>query len=251
MIYVRSTNARNFDERTLWYRHNLAGIRLIITFTLWLVAAFLIYLLWKNRLALISYTLLHWALILVFPAIAALYTFKIPGLYFKKIRQIGWLKPFIVGLTWSGWVTVYPVLVWQAQRGYINKSSARLSWLFWLQNFLFISILAIIFDIKDYRNDVRFQLKTYPATLGVRNTFWYVVYPVTIVNIIIFLLFQFQHDFSVWQTVVQSIPYLLLVWVLLTYRKTRSVLYYLVAIDGLMFLKAICGIISITFLNRT
>jgi 4-hydroxybenzoate polyprenyltransferase len=188
---------------------------------------------------------------LAFPLLAALYTFKIPGLSFKKIRQIGWLKPFVVGLTWSGWVTVYPILVWQVQRGYANKSSVTFSWLFWLQNFLFISILAIIFDIKDYRNDVRFQLKTYPATLGVRNTFRYVVYPVTVVNIIVFLLFQFQHDLSAWQTIVQSIPYVLLVWMLLTYHKTRSVLYYLVAIDGLMFLKAICGIISITFLNRT
>lgn len=246
MIYVRSTHARNFDERTLWYRHNLVAIKQTINFALWLVAAFLTYLLWKNRLGLTSYTLLQWALMLVFPILAASYTFKIPGLYFKKIRQIGWLKPFVVGLTWSGWVTVYPMLVWQVQRGYANKSSATLSWLFWLQNFLFISILAIIFDIKDYRNDTRFQLKTYPAMFGVRNTFLYVVYPVTAVNIIVFLLFQCQDDFSVRQTLVQSIPYLLLVWVLLTHSKTRSVLYYLVAVDGLMFLKAICGIISIT-----
>jgi 4-hydroxybenzoate polyprenyltransferase len=247
MIYVRSANAKNFDERTIWYRKNLIPLKQVLYVTLVLVGAFLLYLLWNNRLNLVSYTLLQWVFIVTLPIIAALYTFKIPGLYFTKIRQIGWLKPFVVGLTWSGWVTVYPVLVWQVQRGFANEKPVMPSVLFWLQNFLFISILAIIFDIKDYRSDVRLNLKTYPATLGIRNTFRYVIYPVTIINIFIFLFFQFQHHFAPIQTAIQIIPYVLLLVVLFSYRNTRSVLYYLVAIDGLMFLKAICGIISISF----
>lgn len=249
MIYVRSVGAKNYNERTLWYRKHLATIKHLLRITLSLVAAFIIYLLWKNRLGLYSFSAMQWGLIAVFPLVAALYTFKIPGVYFKKIRQIGWLKPFVVGFTWSGWVTVYPLLIWQVQRGYPGKVHAIPSLLFWLQNFLFISILAIIFDIKDYRNDVRLRLNTYPAKLGIKNTFHYVIYPVTAVNLVVFFLFQAQHHNSLVQTIIQGIPYMLLVWVLLTHRRPRNVLYYLVAIDGLMFLKAMCGIISISFIK--
>jgi len=247
MIYVRSVDTKNYDERTLWYRNNLNVIKRLLKITLAVVATFILYLLIKKLDAFYWFTAFQWLLIFAFPLVAALYTFKFPFFYFRKIRQIGWLKPFIVGFTWSGWVTVYPLLVWQVQRGDATYSPVIPSGLFWLQNFLFISILAIIFDIKDYRTDLQLRLNTYPAKLGIRNTFRYVIYPVTILNIIVFFLFQRQGNFLPVQTVIQIIPYLLLIWVILTHRKPRKVLYYLVAIDGLMFLKAICGIISISF----
>lgn len=247
MIYVRSVGTKNYDERTLWYRRNLKIIKLLLKITLALVATFTVYLIIKNLLAFYWFTAFQWLMIFAFPLVAALYTFKFPFFYFRKIRQIGWLKPFIVGFTWSGWVTVYPLLVWQVQRADSAKVTVIPSGLFWLQNFLFISILAIIFDIKDYRTDLRLHLNTYPAKLGIRNTFRYVIYPVAILNIAVFFLFQRQRNFSYVQTVIQITPYLLLIWVILTHRKPRRVLYYLVAIDGLLLLKAICGIISISF----
>jgi hypothetical protein len=247
MIYVRSVGAKNYNERTLWYRRNFSAIKIILKITLVLVAIFLLYLLWKNWPAFHGFTPFQWLIVLAFPFVSALYTFKIPGLYFKKIRQIGWLKPFVVGFIWSGWVTVYPLLVWQVQSGSADQKPAIPNGLFWAQNFIFISILAIIFDVKDYRNDVMHRLNTYPAKLGIRNTFRFVIYPATFVNIILFLLLQFQQKFTVEQSLVQAIPYLFLIWVILTHRKPGALLYYLVAIDGLMLLKAVCGIISISF----
>jgi len=247
MIYVRSAGAKNYDERTLWYRRHLQLIKLTLKVILALVVIFILYLLLKNLHAFYWFSPFQWLLILAFPLIAALYTFKIPFFYFTKIRQVGWLKPFVVGFTWSGWVTAYPLLVWQAQRGDATKSAVIPSGLFWLQNFLFISILAIIFDIKDYRTDMRSNLNTYAVKLGITNTFRYVIYPAVIFNIAILFLFQRQQNYLPVQTVIQIIPYVLLTWVILTYREPRKVLYYLVAIDGLMFLKAICGIISISF----
>ncbi len=171
MIYVRSAGAKNYNERTLWYRSNLPVINTLLRFTLALSAAFLLYILFYNWNTFRSVTSFQWILIFAFPLAAALYTFKIPLSYIKKIRQIGWLKPFVVGFTWAGWVTVYPLLVWRVQRGSLAPTPVLPSALFWLQNFIFISILAIIFDIKDYRTDVRFKLNTYPAKLGITNTF--------------------------------------------------------------------------------
>ncbi len=113
MIYVRSVGAKNYDERTLWYRRHLRLIKLLLKLTLALVATFILYLLIKNLNSFYGFKVFQWLMILVFPLVAALYTFKFPLFYYRKIRQIGWLKPFVVGFTWSGWVTVYPLLVWQ------------------------------------------------------------------------------------------------------------------------------------------
>jgi 4-hydroxybenzoate polyprenyltransferase len=248
MIYVRSAGAKSYDERTVWYRKHLNLIKLLLKFALALVATFIIYLLIENINAFYVFKSYQWLMIFVFPLVAALYTFRFPLLYSKKIRQIGWLKPFVVGFTWSGWVTVYPVLVWQVQSGVSFQNPVIPSVFFWSQNFLFISILAIIFDIKDRRTDVRLRLNTYPAKLGISNTFRYVIYPVFILNLGAFLLFQRQKTFSPVQIFIQLLPYLFLLWVILKHRKPRRVLYYLVVVDGLMFLKAICGIISISFL---
>jgi 4-hydroxybenzoate polyprenyltransferase len=182
-----------------------------------------------------------------FPFVAGLYTFKVPFFYFPKIRQIGWLKPFVVGLIWSGWVTAYPLIFGQIERADPRANFVLPSVWFWLQNFLFISILAIIFDIKDLRTDARFNLNTYPARLGIINTFRYVIYPLAIFTVIAFALFHIKAKLLLVQIFIQTIPYLLLTSVILTHRKPKNLLYYLVAIDGLMFLKAVCGSISILF----
>jgi 4-hydroxybenzoate polyprenyltransferase len=182
-----------------------------------------------------------------FPLIAGWYTFAPGFLGIKTIRQTGWIKPFIVGLTWAGWVTIYPVIIWNVQTG-LNPSFSLLSlFLLWLQNFLFFSINAIIFDIKDYRTDSYYHLKTYPVILGIKDTFRFIVIPATFLNLIVFFLFQSQKNFSFLQIAIQLIPYALLIFVIAKYHKGRNVLYYLAVVDGLVFLKATCGILSILF----
>jgi len=189
-------------------------------------------------------------LIAAFPVAAGWYTFTPSLLRIKKIRQVGAIKPFIVGATWAGWVTIYPVFIWQVQR--VQPFTVPLLPLFilWLQNFLFFSINAIIFDVKDYRTDALHQLKTYPVILGVRNTFRFIIFPLILLNLVIFFLFQGLQHFTVLQTSIQTVPYLLLIFVVARYRQGRRVLYYLAAVDGLVFLKALCGITSILLIKK-
>lgn len=246
-IYVRSVRARNYDDRTLWYRKNLTAIKTTLNYTIAVAFMSLLFLLWKNRYTFLLLSPAHFLLIIAFPLIAGWYTFAPVFLRIGAIRQIGWIKPFIVGLTWAGWVTIYPVFIWSVQKGLKPSSSLLSLFLLWLQNFLFFSINAIIFDIKDYKTDSLFQLKTYPVVFGIKNTFRFIVVPATFINLVIFFLFQFQKNFSLPQTLIQSIPYALLILVIISYRKGRKVLYYLAFVDGLVFLKAICGIISILF----
>ena len=250
MIYVRSVRTKSFDQRTLWYAGNLAIIKPALKFAIVLTVLFLVFLLGTNLHHIFSLSPLQLLLVGAFPIAAAWYTFTPTVFKLVKIRQIGWMKPFIVGLTWAGWVTIYPVIIWQVQR---NQSfdALRLPFvLLCLQNFLFFSINAIIFDIKDYRTDFHHHLKTYPVIFGVRNTIRYMVLPLILINLLVFFLFQRQQNFSFLQTFIQLIPYLFLVFIIVTYRQGRSVLYYLAAVDGLVFLKALCGITSILLIKK-
>ena len=52
------------------------------------------------------------------------------------------------------------------------------------------------------------------------------------------------HGFSFMKLLLNSIPFLALLAVIHALRKRRSVLYYLAVVDGLLLLKALCGIFS-------
>ena len=249
-IYVRSVGTKNYDDRTIWYRKNFSTIKSILKYVIVVAFIFLLFLLVKNLHQFLLLPPSQFILIIAFPLIAAWYTFAPAFLRIRNIRQVGWIKPFIVGLTWAGWVTFYPVIIWNLETG-LNPSLSFLSlFLLWLQNLLFFSINAIIFDIKDLRTDSFNRLKTYPVIFGIKKTFRFIVIPVTFLNLIVFFLFQSQNNFSLPQVAVQLIPYALLVFVIAKYRRGRNVLYYLAIVDGLVFLKAICGIASIIFLKK-
>lgn len=250
MIYVRSVGAKNYNERTVWYRTHLIAIKKTLKIALFAVITFLLFLVSKNLNTFLLLSPSQFILIILLPLIAAWYTFSPTVFRLKNIRQTGWIKPFVVGLTWSGWVTAYPVLISKVQTKQPAISIISPYLLLWLQNFLFITVVAIIFDVKDYRTDFNHQLKTFPVILGIRKTFRFIIIPLTVVNLVIFFIFQHQEKFSSWQTILQLIPYFLLILVLIKHRQQKGLLYYLVAVDGLLFAKAVCGITSIILLKK-
>ena len=250
MIYVRSVGTKNYNERTLWYRNNLPEIKRTLKIALFVVITFLLFLLFKNIHTFLLLTPSQCLLIILLPLIAGWYTFSPRVFRLKKIRQTGWIKPFVVGLTWSGWVTVYPILISKVQTNQEDIYVISPYLLLALQNFLFFTVVAIIFDVKDYRTDFNHQLKTFPVILGVRKTFRFIITPLTFLNLVIFFIFQRQEKFSAGQTILQLIPYFLLILILVKHRQQKSLLYYLVAVDGLLFAKALCGITSILLLKK-
>lgn len=250
MIYARSVRVKAFNERAGWYLKHLPRIKTALTVAIVLTVSSIIFLLAVNLYRIVSLSPVQLILISAFPIAAAWYTFTPKALKLIKIRQIGWIKPFIVGLTWAGWVTIYPIIVWQVQKNESFQAPLVTLILLCVQNFLFFSINAIIFDIKDYRTDAYYHLKTYPVIFGVRNTIRFVVVPLTLLNLVVFFVFQRQQNFTLLQTSIQLIPYVLLVFIILKYREGRGVLYYLAAVDGLVFLKAVCGITSVLLIKK-
>lgn len=247
-IYIRSINAANYSDRTLWYRSNLVTIRKVLKATFVLTALFLVIIVVRNFSKLLSIPSSYLLALLIFPAIAAWYTFSPRRFSLRKIREIGFVKPFVIGFIWAGWTTVYPVIVWQIQKGSTSLLILPPALLL-LQNFLFYSINAIIFDLKDYRTDSHFNLKTFPVVLGIKTTIQLVLIPLFFLNVTVFILYSCQY-LTFTSSALQSIPYVLLFLIIVTHKQQKSLLYYLAVVDGLLFVKVFAGIISSIYFKK-
>ena len=107
---------------------------------------------------------------------------------------------------------------------------------------MFISMLAIMFDVKDYATDYANRLRTFIVQLGLRKTVLFILLPLPVIGLFTFLSYATIHEFHPVKIVLNAIPFILLVVVALSLSKRRSLMYYLIVVDGLMLLKATCGI---------
>lgn len=187
------------------------------------------------------------ALALVFPVAGILY-YGIDNNVFPgyNLRSIGWLKPFLIGFVWGGLVTVYPVLYYCITHDIPFQPTLFGSLLF-VKNFMFVTVLGIMFDIKDYATDSNRRLKTFVVRAGLRRTIFSIIIPLSIIGLGTFLTYAFTHGFSTGKILLNCIPFILLVTVAWSMYRRKSILFYLVIIDGLMLVKAICGILAMTY----
>lgn len=231
------------NNRVSWYKTNHKKI----SYAQWVLLIFLIInladFLWKYHSNIVRFPAqYHWA-IMIFPIVGIAYNFRIFSfLGIPNLRTLGWLKPLLIGFVWSGVVSIFPVIFLQIE----NHNSLipfRFPFdLLWLKNLLFVSTLCIMFDIKDYEQDKEQQLQTFAVKFGVKQTIKWIIIPLTMFGIFSLLTFTLQHQFPIIRILVNTLPYLLLLITAFSLRKQRSIIYYLFLIDGLMIIKAICGI---------
>lgn len=244
--YTRQCSGNSTNPLTNWYTRNFKLMRWhqgLISLIL-LVAGVLFIINYTEQFLHISFT--QWLLIVVFPMIAALYygINFLPGNF--NIRKIGWLKPFIIGFTWAGLVTVYPVLFY----GIINDQDYQFTWigmLLFLKNLMFVAVLCIMFDIKDHAHDRVCSLKTFVVSHGPEKTIFRILLPLSIIGLAVFIWYAVTHHFHEMRIILNTAPFILSGLVAYSLRKRRSLLYYLSVVDGLMLVKAVCGTIAIKY----
>jgi len=245
--YVTEQTALTVNQRTNWYIH----YKILVKWSqhvleLIMGICFLLFLISHGENLLYLRPLLF-LLIVSFPVVAGLYygvETKIIGNF--NLRKIGWIKPFVIGFTWAGLTTVYPVIYYSI----VNqaKGDVTLIGLFlFVKNFLFVTVLCIMFDIKDFAMDYNRQLKTFVVNHGLRNTIFYILIPLSVAGLGSFLLYGYIRDFSVMRIILNTIPFLLMIRVAYALHRRKNILFYLILIDGLMLVKAICGSLGVLF----
>ena len=245
--YVTEISAPTTNIRLEWYRRNrMFVVASQVFFTAAVVALTFMFII-RNFEAVKSTTLAERVLFAFFPAVAALY-YGINSKALKKVnlRNVGWLKPFVIGLVWAGTVTIYPILFFGIEHN-LHYRPTLVGSLLTLKNFMFVSVLCIMFDIKDYSMDYNQQLKTFVVKMGLHKTIFYIIIPLCVAGLGSFITYGITRGFSPAKITLNVLPFLMLIAVAYSLQQRKSILYYLIIIDGLMLAKALCGSVAMTY----
>ncbi len=240
--YIKERDTRYINNRNKWYSSNKALIQKLQLILLIVCLVLSIVLFIKNAPGLQNISLLQ-TLPVAFAGFIALsyYGFLLGRPTKINARKTGWLKPFAIGFVWAVAVTYIPVLWYQAEQNTPYIFSRINGWLF-IKNFMFISVLAILFDIKDYAADHNKKLKTFVVRVGLRKTIFYIIIPLAMLGFISLVIFATYEQFPHLRIIINSIPFVLLIIVAWSMQRRKPIIYYLAVIDGLMLVKALCGI---------
>ena len=227
---------QGLDERARWYAIHAKRQHLVRGGLVVLFCALVVYLCSTvdGNLFQRGRTYLLW--LAVFPVVGLAYY----GVGRFALRNVGWLKPFLLGFVWAGVVTIYPVYVHSLLFGTPLPPEGLTMGLF-LKNMMFCAMIAVLFDIKDHAEDHRNALRTFVVQRGLRVTLFRIVLPLTTIGLVSFLAYGTTHGFSGKRLVLNTVPFVAMALVIRALRKRRSVLYYLVVVDGLLLVKAVCG----------
>lgn len=233
--------------RSMWYARNRSLMQTTQIFFLIVLALSGGYFLIREWTNVMHLKMAEWLMICIFPIVSGMY-YGVDSQLIGNInlRNIGWLKPFIIGFTWAGLANIYPPLFYCITEG-THFELTVVGFFLFVKNFMFITILCIMFDIKDYAMDYNAQLKTVVVKLGLRRTIFYFIIPLCIIGLASFWIYAFSRDFSTMKILINTLPFILIITVAYTMHSRKSIFYYLVIIDGLMLFKALCGSIAMVY----
>ncbi len=245
--YITEKPSNQQNPRSKWYWENRKLIFASqVVFTL-AAAYYSLRLLYDHFDFIVKLPVTEWLLLFIFPIVAGFYY----GIHHKrfakyKLRNIGWLKPFIIGFVWAGLVNIYPIIFYNIENETRYVHDITGAFLF-IKNFMYITVLCIMFDIKDYAADHNRQLKTFVVEAGLRKTIFYILIPLCLAGLTSFIYYAIPKNFSFLKIFLNTIPFICLIAVSYSLHRRKSIFYYLLVIDGLMLLKAACGIIAMVY----
>lgn len=249
VAYLGEASPATASRRSRWYLKNKKIIKISHTVLTGIMVVTGCYLAYLNFHNLHYLTLPDYFLAAIFPLAGLSYygISIVPGANLN-LRKAGWLKPFVIGFVWAGIVTVYPLLYHQVETGNIYRLSFFSFW-FFVKNWMFITVLCIMFDIKDYAADYNHRIKTFVVQVGLRKTIFYIIIPLSLLGFISYIIFVSIHHFPFTRILFNCVPFILLIAVAYSLHRRKPILYYLAVIDGLMLVKAACGILGVLLVN--
>ena len=240
--YLLESNDSAPNQRNIWVAEHAGQIKKLQ----WILLAFLfvggtyqLYLILPGIHLLALQDILFCTLLALGSFLYYFDTKKYPWL---NLRSYGIAKPFVIGSIWAG-VGVYAPYLLLKLSGLQYASMAHVTILY-ISNALFISMLAVLFDIKDYETDANKQMKTLVVRMGQTKTINWLLIPISTLILMATLRYAFLHHFTGFQILLNTIPLILLISVSYQMHQRKSILYYLAIIDGLIVVKAACGIIA-------
>jgi 4-hydroxybenzoate polyprenyltransferase len=214
------------------------------------VSIFLIaYLFFTNISSILNLPIYYWLVVVLMFAVAATYYGLLPTRYFNlNLRNTGWLKPFIIGFLWACTANILPIMMLKIESNVIADNTTLWVWLF-IKNWMFCTVNAIMFDIKDYEIDANRELKTFVVRIGIHKTIAFILLPLLGIGMCSLLVFGYIERLNPIIIEMNLIPFVLTIIVAFLMYAKKNILFYLIVIDGLILVKALCGILAVLLLK--
>lgn len=185
---------------------------------------------------LLSLVNIEFKLILVFMPLALItFLYSIPSPHlnrrFFKIRQIPYLKIFLISFVWSGITVLLPAI------HSVNKLNNIHVFLIFIERFLFLFAITIPFDIRDMEDDIKDGIKTIPILKGKENSIQY-----STLALVLFVIVSLIHYISLENYGIASaltISFLSTLYVIKNKKIQNIPLYHYGILDGTMLLQGV------------
>ncbi|MCC6180492.1 MAG: UbiA family prenyltransferase [Bacteroidia bacterium] len=153
----------------------------------------------------------------------------ISTLYYMQpfnLRRFGYIKPFLISMVWVMSCVLVPLIE--------NDLLSKHSMWFIFSQFVFISVLCMLFDIKDNDKDYLEGVNTYANRFGEKTT-KIICASLILFGFISFYIFNPYYLYTLLSIILRSI---LFITILITNEK-RHAFYYYLWVDGLLILQTI------------
>jgi len=148
------------------------------------------------------------------------------------LRNIPGLKLLLIGITWALSVVLLPIFEAEnISHILISKSDILL---LTTERFLFITAMAIPFDIRDLFQDHKLGLKTIPVVFGEKNA--YLLCQILLIGYLILLFLFRNHGFDN-NFFALTITSILAGWLIFRSKFKKNEYYYFFYVDGVLILQ--------------
>jgi len=232
-----------YNERSQWYIQNKRYLKLR-QFVLIVVGLYIAFI--KLKVIEVFFSLTPLLKFIIILTLLISFFYQCAHLLFKRlqIRNKGLLKSLSITWVWVVMCGVIPLLV--NANGPFNLNPFRnYIFLYLLQLFSFILILAILFDIKDLNRDSDEKVKTLIVRYGIKPTMCKLVFPLLFLYLALSLFIFFRIEESPLY-LITTFLILFSTLLVINFVQKRTVIHEsILLIDGLIIFKALIGIIRL------
>ncbi len=148
------------------------------------------------------------------------------------LRNIPGLKLLLIGVTWTLSVVLLPIIeAHQTEHIFISKTDILL---LTAKRFLFITAMAIPFDIRDLFQDRKLGLKTIPVVFGEKNA--YLLCQILLAGYLVLLFLFRNHGFDNLFFAL-TLTTVLMGWLIFRSNFKKNEYYYFFYLDGVLILQ--------------
>lgn len=173
----------------------------------------------------------------IIPLLALAYSYPILWWKKKSLRQIGWLKMTSLSFIWAFTTVALPVIMLPG-KGDLFTRSVFVPIAF-LQRFVFVAALSLLFNIRDYKEDKEAGIRTLAVIMGETASLRFGKWVMTLLNILFTLLLLWTFELQDTTDYLAGFIPIALLFLLHQFFSSKKDAFFVIRNDGLMLVQAL------------